>query len=144
MIALAWSALTSRLAGPAATAVAIALACFLVASSLKNVALKSDVAREHKAAVVWRDSSKAWMANARGWKASYRASEAFRDTEAQTAINAVSEANSACSARVAEARRSAIAIRGITHAPVPNCASRPIVGTDRLRDALAGPSDRPN
>ena len=45
MIALAWSALTSRLAGPIATAVAVALACFLLAASLQVVGLKSKVGK---------------------------------------------------------------------------------------------------
>jgi len=44
MIAVVWSALTSRLAGPIATAVAVALACFLLATSLQVVGLKHKLA----------------------------------------------------------------------------------------------------
>ena len=45
MIALVWSALQSRLAGPIATAVAVALACFLLAASLQVVGLKHKVGK---------------------------------------------------------------------------------------------------
>ena len=43
MIALAWSALTSKLAGPIAVACAVALACFLLAASLQIGGLKREV-----------------------------------------------------------------------------------------------------
>lgn len=45
MLALAWTALTSRLAGPIATAVAVALACFLLAASRQIAGLKHKVYR---------------------------------------------------------------------------------------------------
>ena len=44
MIALVWGALQSKLAGPVAAAIAVALACFLLASSLQVVGLKHKVA----------------------------------------------------------------------------------------------------
>ena len=44
MIALVWGALQSKLAGPIAAAVAVALACFLLAASLQIVGLKHKVA----------------------------------------------------------------------------------------------------
>ena len=43
MIALVWGALQSKLAGPIATAVAVALACFLMAVGLQNLGLKGQV-----------------------------------------------------------------------------------------------------
>lgn len=41
-----WALLTSRLAGPIASAVAVALACFLLAVSIQNAGLKSKVAKQ--------------------------------------------------------------------------------------------------
>ena len=43
MIALVWGALQSKLAGPIATAVAVALACFLRAVGLQNLGLTGQV-----------------------------------------------------------------------------------------------------
>ena len=45
MIALVWGALQSKLAGPIAAAVAVALACFLLAASLQIVGLKHKVGK---------------------------------------------------------------------------------------------------
>lgn len=45
MFTLAWSALTSKIAGPVAAAVALALACFLVAVMLQSAGLKGKVAK---------------------------------------------------------------------------------------------------
>ena len=45
MIALVWGALQSKLAGPIATAVAVALACFLLAASLEIVGLKYKIGK---------------------------------------------------------------------------------------------------
>lgn len=45
MIALVWGALQSKLAGPIATAVAVALACFLLAASLQIVGLKHKIGK---------------------------------------------------------------------------------------------------
>lgn len=47
---LIWTILTSRLAGPIAAAVAVALACFLLATSLQVVGLKRAVAVAEKKA----------------------------------------------------------------------------------------------
>jgi len=55
MIALVWGALQSKLAGPVATACAVALACFLLAASLQVVGLKHKVGKltgERDAAIV--------------------------------------------------------------------------------------------
>jgi hypothetical protein len=125
-------------------AISIALLCFLAITVIQNMGLKAQVKHEHAAYVAWHDAAVKWKANSEGWEASYRASEANRVSETTTARNAVGEANSACSRRIAEATRSTRAIRSIVNAPVTSCAGRPVVSADRLRDALAGPSDTPH
>jgi uncharacterized membrane protein len=139
-MSILWSILTSKFAGPIATALCIFLGCLLLANLAANGKLKAQVKREHAAYVAWHNAALKWEAYGRGEKASYDASEALRTQETTNARQAVSEANGACSARIREAVQSTKAIRGITHAPVANCNARPIVDTRSLSDALAVPS----
>ena len=116
MIALAWSALTSRLAGPIATAVAVALACFLLAASLQIVGLK------HKVADVSRKLEKANTSLAtckentdklsRSIAAQNAAIEAVRADDARRAREG-QEAMRRARAGAVEANRRAEAIRGM-------------------------------
>src|SRR3954471_24472011 len=73
--------------------------------------------------------------------AAARASEANRKTEHTAAVSALADAGKACDARVAEARRSAGAIKTIVekpHAvdPASHCPVPDLVPARELRDAL--------
>lgn len=94
----------------------------------------------------WRKAADEWHRAAEGWEASYRSSEGLRDAERATAAAAMAEADRACLARVAEARRSARAIKEIVNAPVPtDDAGRPgrqLFDPGVLRDALGARAPR--
>lgn len=74
------------------------------------------------------------------WATSAGKSEGLRQREKTDARAAVNAEARACTARVAEARRSALAIRSITRQETPRdpqgCPVRQLVPSDRLRDAL--------
>jgi hypothetical protein len=88
----------------------------------------------------WRGEAETWKVAAARYKAAHAASESRRAAEAGQAVKAVSEAEIACDARVAQARRSAQAIRTIIEREVPRdpngCPVRQLVDPDSLRDAL--------
>lgn len=59
----------------------------------------------------WRTASKAWEAN-------FREAERLRGQEARTAVGAVNSANASCTQRVAAARASERALKGLMARPV--------------------------
>jgi hypothetical protein len=69
-----------------------------------------------------------------------KASESLRASEYAVATKAASEAETACSLRVAQALKTSVRIRTIVQKPVnldaTNCPLRPIVPAGELRDAL--------
>jgi len=67
----------------------------------------------------WRQAQKDTAKVAAGWATSFGAAEALRKTEHQTAIAAVNASQAACDARVATARRSAVAIQSLVSKEVP-------------------------
>lgn len=81
---------------------------------------------------------------AEGWKAGFDEAEALRAEERQEAVAAVDDAARRCDARVAEARRSAAAIRDLLEEEPERdsegCPVRELVPADRLRDALQPPA----
>lgn len=88
----------------------------------------------------WRRAQAAWEASSKGWKASFRKSETLRGEEARAAIDAVNRDQSSCDARVAEARRSSLAIERLLNAPPKIddrcCPARSLLDPSELRDAL--------
>lgn len=104
--------------------------------------------RNDAAMVKDRDAYKAsaveWKRSAESWKASYEAQKSLRDQEANRASTAMTEANASCDARVAEARRSAKAIKEIVYAEPKRdpagCPVRSLVDPDKLRHALGTPA----
>ena len=74
-------------------------------------------------------------------EASLKASESLRTAERAEANEALSQAEIACAARIAEARRSADNIRILMEKPhatdrKTGCPVRALLGSDELRDAL--------
>lgn len=88
----------------------------------------------------WKAATGQWVAVAGQWEANFRAAEKLRREETATAGVAQTLASAQCAARVAEARRSAIAINDILHQEIPRepngCPSRRLIDPDRLRGAL--------
>lgn len=88
----------------------------------------------------WRDAAWQWELAAGGWQKSFRKAERLRAEENVQARNAVNATTLQCDARVKQARASAKIIKEIVNAPVKldadRCPIRPVIGTDRLRDAL--------
>lgn len=88
----------------------------------------------------WKAATGQWVAVAGQWQANFRAAEKLRLEETETAGVAQTLASAQCAARVAEARRSAIAINDILHQEIPRepngCPSRRLIDPDRLRGAL--------
>lgn len=139
--ALVWSALTSRAAGPLASALALALGCFLVVALLAHAGERSRAEMLVRDRDGWKASAQRWEASARGLRAAFDEAEALRRGETAAARAAVALAEKACEARVATARRSARAIETIIKQEVirdaNGCPARRIVPVERLRDALA-------
>lgn len=88
----------------------------------------------------WRNASDRWSATALGWRASFRAAEGLRGREHAQAVHAIDAAAQACDARVAEARRSAIAIHTLVNKEpaydADHCPVRSLLDPGQLRDAL--------
>lgn len=139
--ALIWSVLSSRLAGPIASAVAVALACFLVAAVIGQAGLKAEFNRLSKDRDAWKAAAGRWEASARALRSSFDEAEAIRVRETSQARLAADEARRSCDARVVSARRSARAIESIVTQEVAHdandCPVRRLVPRERLRDALA-------
>ena len=102
---------------------------------------------QREVAMKWRRSSDAWQEASRKWeayglaeKAAFDESERLRSEENDEARVALSEAEQSCTTRLAEARRSAAAIRSIvteeTRRDQNGCPVRGVVDPGRLRDAL--------
>lgn len=130
---LIWSALNSRIAGPAAGALAVVMAGCLVAALLGKAVQTARAERLQ----VERD---AWEAAAGRWRSSYVQSEALRARETDAARTAAAVAARSCEARLITARQSARAIQSIINREVPHdakgCPVRGLVPVERLRDAL--------
>lgn len=76
-------------------------------------------------------------------QASLKASEGLRASEYAKATSAVSDAETACSARVQAALKSGAKIHVLVNKPVAvdpktNCPLRQLIGAGELRDALQG------
>ncbi len=138
-VALIWSVLSSRLAGPIAAALAVVLSVCLAAALMGNAAQTARADRLVQA----RD---AWEAAAGRWRAAHKQSEALRVRETGAARIAAVEAARSCEARVETARRSARAIQSIINQEVPHdaqgCPVRGLVPAERLRDALTPDAPR--
>ena len=116
MIALVWGALQSKLAGPIATAVAVALACFLLAASLQIVGLKQKVGK----LTGERNEAVANLAVCQSNRVTLEAAVASQNARVKAwqdeAVNRSREAESAmrrARAGAVEATRRAEAIRGM-------------------------------
>ena len=119
MIALVWGALQSKLAGPIATAVAVALACFLLAASLQVVGLKHKLGR----AEIDRDQARHDYAACRVNREQLESAVASQNARVKAwqdeAVNRSREAEAAmrrARAGAVEANRRADAIRGMVSA----------------------------
>ena len=138
--AMIWRVVTSRMAGPMATAAAVLLAVLLMAALAGRAAEAARSARLTRDRDDWRAAAGRWQAAAEGWRASFRAGERIREEESASARAATEAAAAACAARVAAARRSAAAIETIVTKEVPRdangCPDRRLVPAERLRDAL--------
>lgn len=137
---LVWSVLTARATGPLASALAVALACFLAAALLAHAGEKARAGMLARDRDGWKAAAQGWEATARGLRASFEEAEALRRRETGMARAAAEAAGKACETRVAAARRSARAIETIIKQEVTRdatgCPDRRIVPVERLRDAL--------
>lgn len=116
------------------------LACFLMGS------LGEASRQRHRADAVtidrddWKRATGLWRAVAGDWERGFHRAEKLRRDESGTAAAAQSISAAACAARVAEARRSSIAINDILHQEIPRdpngCPARQLIDPDRLRGAL--------
>lgn len=88
----------------------------------------------------WKTTAGDYLKASRAWEASYRQDARLRGQERTEAVSALSAYAKACDARVAAARRSAVAIQSIvtkeTIYDQAHCPVRSIVGVGELRDAL--------
>lgn len=143
--AVIWKTVTSKLAGPVASAVAVLLALALVAALMAKGGAEARAARLLKDRDDWRSASRAWQSAAVAAQASFKAAEKLRAAEHGRAVVAVTESAKACDARVASARRSAAAIANLVNREVPRdpqgCPVRSIHGVaDGVSDALQAPT----
>lgn len=134
--------LALRLIGPAS----LFLAGFGAAVALEHKAPWGLQAKRRAAeaeAADWRGATETWEANAKAWEASFRKAEAYRAQEHAAAVAAVNQAQAACDARVAQARKSALAIHNLVTKEVPRdpqgCPVRQLVDPRELRNAIGAP-----
>lgn len=88
----------------------------------------------------WRAAAAANAKNAAAWEVSFRKSEQLRDAETAQAVAAYNQLSGQCEARVAAARKSALAIHALIEKDPPRdpqgCPVRQLVDPAGLRDAL--------
>lgn len=104
------------------------------------VGANAQLAREREATTKWRDQAGENGRVAAAWKSSANSCAANRTAEQTTARTSATNAQTACDARVAAARRSAAAIQSIVSREVPrdanDCPVRQLVPAGELRDAF--------
>jgi len=104
------------------------------------VGANAQIAREREATTKWRDQAGENGRAAFAWKGRAESSERNRGIEQATARTSATNAQAACDARVATARRSAAAIHAIVSREVPrdanDCPVRQLVPAGELRDAF--------
>lgn len=92
----------------------------------------------------WRETARSYLRAANAWEASFRKAEGLRVEEGKQARRSADQATRACDARVATARRSAVAIQSIVTKEVQydasRCPVRAVVGADELRNAVGLPA----
>ncbi len=136
IIAAVTSPIGARLALAAGAVGAVALAVGVVYGAGVSAG-KAKIAGDRDA---WRETARQYLGSAKAWEKSFRRAEQLRGDERLAAIRAVNDAGKACDARVAAARRSAVAIQAITTKEVRydenRCPVRAVVGAGELRDAL--------
>lgn len=88
----------------------------------------------------WKATADENAKAARAWEASFRQSESLRDKETAEAVAAYNHLSAQCDARVAAARKQALAIHALIEKDPPRdphgCPVRQLVDPDGLRDAL--------
>lgn len=104
------------------------------------VGFGAQIVRAELKADTWEKSAGDWRKASRGWESSFRKSEDNRKVEQDRAVDSVDLERKACTARVAEARRSARVIETIiTKEPTYDanlCPVRELVDPGQLRQAL--------
>lgn len=142
MIAFILSPLGRKLASLLAVIVACALTVMAIFNAGADHGRKPAEADRNR----WKATATAYLGAAHAWEASYRQDARFRGQERAEAIAALNSAAKACDARVAVARRSAIAIQSIvtkeTTYDQAHCPVRAVVRADQLSDALGLVADR--
>lgn len=107
---------------------------------LPVVGFGAQIVRAELEADTWKQSAADWRTSSRGWESSFRSSEANRKVEQDRAVDSVEDERKACTARIAEARRSARVIETIvTKEPTYDanrCPVRELVDPGQLREAL--------
>jgi hypothetical protein len=136
LLAAVGSPIGRRLAGAAGILAALALTVAGVYAAGVSAG-KAKVAGDRDA---WRRTAGQYLSSAKAWEKSFRSSDKIRAEERSDAVRAVDEADKACDARVAAARRSSAAIQSIVTREVrydeSRCPVRAVVGSGELRDAL--------
>ena len=134
-------ALFRALNGPRWAAVAgVLLALILAVGGVYMAGVSAGRAAVSADRDAWRATARGYLASAKEWEASFRASERYRGDERAAAGRAVNASEKACDARVSVARRSAAAIQSIVTKEVrydeSHCPVRAVVSSGELRDAL--------
>lgn len=134
-----------RFLRPSAPWIAAGVCGALIVWFLPVVGFGAQIVRAELEADTWKQSAADWRTASRGWESSFRSSEANRKGEQDRAVDAVDLERKACTARIAEARRSARVIETIvTKEPTydqsnplcPPAVRRELVDPDLLREAL--------
>lgn len=98
-------------------------------------------ARQAQQIADWKKSAEQWQDSSTAWEASFHKAEGLRVNETVAARAAVDEDAKACETRVAEARRSAQALKTLLAKetkldPATHCPVRVLLPTSGLQDAL--------
>lgn len=129
-----------RFLRPFAPWIAAGLCGALLVWFLPVVGFGAQIVRAELKADTWEQSAADWRRASRGWESSFRSSEANRKMEQDRAVDSVDLERKACTARIAEARRSARVIETIvTKEPTYDanrCPVRELVDPGQLREAL--------
>lgn len=136
----------AKLATPLAIAAAVFAAGGLTDRLAPIIGANARIAHFKAEAVAARSATRDANARADAWTARAQTSDGLRSQEHAQAVQAATEAQASCDARVASARRAAAAIQKLVTKEVPRdpqgCPVRQLVDPRELFDAVAAPPDR--
>lgn len=130
----------NKILWPLVGVVAVIAVVIGIWENVPGIGPRARVEHQRELVMKWRGAYEEWRSYGKAERAAFLESERLRKAEAEVARGALQSAEKSCGVRLAEARRSAAAIRSIvTQEPshdAQGCPVRGVVPPNQLRDAL--------